>query len=300
MTTIRSTRKDRPLDSIPVRTTIGVGVDGSVESSVALAWALERCRRTGQPVRLVSVVEEEAGSMGIDFAEQTTREASARIAAVGRSVHAERPDVAVELDVVHGPVAWALSHAVGQNDLLVVGTPAGGAASDHVLGSRSVQIAAAARGSVVVVPPLVGARRRGVVVGIETVADVDSLLPLGVTEASALREPLVFLHCSAQDGDGPRDVMAAIERGIASVDIDPRVGVSARLLHSDAVTGLVGLAVGASLLILGRSRAPELNPLGTTCHRVLGRAPSPVLIAPVPPLETTARVVGQEDDHARR
>ncbi|RWZ59215.1 universal stress protein [Labedella populi] len=300
MTTTHSPERHHPVDATPVDTTIGVGVDGSVESTVALAWALERSRRTGEPVRLVTVVEEEAGSMGIDFAEQMTREASARIAAVGRSVRAERPDVAVELDVVHGPVAWALTHAVGPDDLLVVGTPAGDTVSDHVLGSRSVQVAAAARGPVMVVPPLVGTRRRGVVVGIETAGDVESLVPLGLAEAGALGEPLLFVHCAQQDGAGSKDVMAAVENALAGVEADPRVEVSTRLLHSDPVTGLTGLAAGASLLVLGRSRAPELNPLGTTCDRVLGRAPAPVLIAPIPAVTTAGIGIGTGDDHARR
>lgn len=259
------------------RHTMGVGVDGSVESSVALAWALDRSRRTGSAIRLVTVIEDEAGSMGSDFALSAADEAVARIADIARTVRHESPDVVLALEVVRGPVGWALTRSVSADDLLVVGTTVGGPMNDHVLGSRSVQIASTARSAVAVIPSLLGDHRSGVVVGIETAADVLVLLELGLRESRLLGEVLHLVHCSPPaDREGDR-VVSAIEDAIAHVEDQ----VVVHRLHGDPVAGLVDAARHASLLVLGRSRTPELNPLGTTCHRVLSRAPSPVLIGSV-------------------
>lgn len=255
---------------------VGVGVDASVESSVALAWALDRARRTGDALRLVTVVEDESGSMGADYARTVTREASERIASVGRTVRADAPETTIDLEVVHGPVAWALSRAMGPEDLLVVGTPACQTGGDRVLGSRSVQIAAAARGPVVIVPPLLGDHRSGVVVGIETIADIEPLLRVGLREATLLGEPLLLVHCSRVRGSTADRVRAAVERAVARSASVPRPTPVVAI--GDPVDRLVELAGHASLLVLGRSRSPELNPLGTTCHRVLSHAPSVVFI----------------------
>ncbi|WP_166404622.1 universal stress protein [Labedella endophytica] len=279
MTTTRTTETPKPRTSrTEASTCIGVGVDASVESSVALAWALDRSRRTGDALRLVTVVEEEAGSMGADYARTVTREASERIASVAQTARAEAPETTIDLEVVHGPVSWALSRAVGPADLLVVGTPVGHPGGDRVLGSRSVQIAAAARCSVVVVPPRLGDHRSGVVVGVETVTDIETLIEAGRREAALLGEPLLLVHCSPHRGSSADRVLAAIERAVART-ADDATAIAVRGVVGDPVEKLVELAGDASLLVLGRSRSPELNPLGTTCHRVLSHAPSVVFIA---------------------
>lgn len=251
-----------------------------MESSVALAWALDRAKRSGDAVRLVTVVEEEAGSMGAEYGREVTRGAAERMSEVARTVHAAAPDARLDIEIVHGPVAWALARAVTDGDLLVVGTPVGAVrdeAAPRVLGSRSVQIAAAARCTVAVVPPLLGDERHGVVVGVETPADVPALLDLGIREARLLGEPLLLVHCAPRDDTAADGVLAAVEHALRERSDD--VEISARRLFRSPVDGLVELARHASLLVMGRSRAPELNPLGTTCHRVLSQAPAPVLIA---------------------
>lgn len=270
-----------PAPGVPssTATTIGVGVDASVESSVALAWAVDRARHTGETIRLVTVVEEESGGMGAAYAREATREASARVAEVERCVRADAPGVTVDLEVVHGPVAWALGRAVGPEDLLVVGTHSTGPSGDRVLGSRSVQVAAAARCAVAVVPPLLGKHRSGIVVGVETVDDIEPLLAIGLREAALLDEDVVLVHCAARRGSDADRIVAAMARAAAHADAHARV--TARGVVGEPVENLLGLSRHASILVLGRSRTPQLNPLGTTCHRVLGRTSSVVLVAAV-------------------
>lgn len=196
---------------------------------------------------------------------------------------------------MRGPVGWALARSVSVEDLLVVGTTVSRPADDHVLGSRSVQIASISRGTVAVVPPLLGDHRSGVVVGIETVADLPALLVLGLRESHLVGEPLVLIHCSSRGGRNSASVLSAIDEALTAVDDDVRV----IHLRCDPAEGLVGTAAHASLLVLGRSRTPDLNPLGTTCHRVLSRARSPVLIAPVHigPTHIDPTAAGARSDH---
>ena len=135
-----------------------VGVDGSPEADVALAFAAAEAKLRGVPLRVVCAWEPSASDYAgeafaptpdafvaaEDHAEDVLR------AALGRVPH---DGVAVEALAVEGSPASVLLEQAAGAALLVVGTRGRGAARRVLLGSVSTEVAHNASCPVTVVPP---------------------------------------------------------------------------------------------------------------------------------------------------
>ena len=125
-------------------TTCYVGADGSGPSRAAIRWALARAVGESSPVVFVHVVDDEWGLLGAGYAAEAERRArdllDVELAEAGRRY----PGADVGARIVHGSPAWTLAGLPSVDDLLVVGTHKTGFLHGRVLGSRSVQVAAAA------------------------------------------------------------------------------------------------------------------------------------------------------------
>lgn len=129
-----------------------VGVDGSAQSRLALAWALEYAAERGCTVEAIMTVDTE----GLDHEERAlaVAEADLRLASVVADVLAPvvgAPVVAHH--VVPGDPAVVLVNASRAADLVVLGTHGMSKISNPVLGSVSLACIRLGSCPVVVIPP---------------------------------------------------------------------------------------------------------------------------------------------------
>ena len=170
-----------------------IGFDGSDPSRSAFRWGLARAEADGSPVVLVHVVDDEWGLLGPDYAREAERRASSLLT---QEITAAKthPGLDIGALVLHGSPAWTLAAVPTSDDVLVVGTHKTGSLSGHVLGSRSVQIAAAAGCTVAAVPESTTDSRSGVVVGVDRFEGSTSAVIRGAQEARRLGHELILVH----------------------------------------------------------------------------------------------------------
>jgi nucleotide-binding universal stress UspA family protein len=226
------------------------------------------------PVVLVHVEEPEAGLMGRDFAETELRAGAKLVSEWAQSV-SER-GIEVSTSLLDGAVVWALADFVRPDDLLVVGTHKTGFLHGRVLGSRSVQIAAAARSSVAVIPELDLRFRRGVVVGIDQKADAPDVACAAAAEATAYGVPLSVIR-AFRVAPQPREAhgsaaVAAVRKKF------PDLAVRTRESQREPAEALLDAARDKALLVIGPGRS-ERSPIGSVLHDILLNLNAPTLVA---------------------
>jgi nucleotide-binding universal stress UspA family protein len=134
---------------------IVVGVDGSATSELALRWAVDQARRTGQTVRAVSVWDYPTyyGEAYLDDRVDWAQDSRTALKKAVEHVLSGADWPQVEQQVVQGHPARALLDAAAHADLLVVGSRGHGGFAGMLLGSVSQHLAAHSPCPVVVVPP---------------------------------------------------------------------------------------------------------------------------------------------------
>jgi nucleotide-binding universal stress UspA family protein len=260
-----------------------VGIDGSAPSEAALAWALDRARRDAAPLVLVHVADGEAGLMGPDFRAHAMEQADGLVTAVGAQVGAALSAVEIDAVVLEGSVSWELTRFATPGDVLVVGTHKTGFSSGRVLGSLSVQIAAASTCTVAVIPGTDVRFRRGVVAGIDREETAEHIAELAAHEAAARDDELTLLH-AGRAGEGGVVGDVALTTALACVrSVHPGLVVNVRRSTRDPVAALLDSARTKALLVIGPgSTGIERSPIGTVVHGVLLNANAPVLVAGLP------------------
>jgi len=285
-----------------VTATYYIGVDGSGPSRAALRWGVRRAAERNASVVLVNTVDDEWGLVGRDAAAQAERQAKELLAEESSRVTALRTGVDLSTRIVHGGTAWALARLPNPEDLLIVGTHKTGFLRGRVLGSRSVQIASAARCSVAIVPDTTLDSRQNVVVGVDGTSGSLPAVRLGAQEADRLGQDLLLVHAppGAQRSDSARSEPARSEysRGEQTDDRSPQtvrlmqhatavatstasgITVRRRVAHREPAEALLDASFDAALLILGVSnRHGEATLIGSVTHDVLMNINVPVLIA---------------------
>jgi nucleotide-binding universal stress UspA family protein len=140
------------------RRRVVVGVDGSVGSEAALAWALDAARRRETSVHAVCAYKQPSGLTTGGFTNAgllpMLRDSLARSAEriLDAAEQWSTSDVAVSTASVCGPAADSLLAAAADSDLLVVGSRGRGGFESLLLGSVSQRCAARTDRVVVVVP----------------------------------------------------------------------------------------------------------------------------------------------------
>ncbi|MBG6059325.1 nucleotide-binding universal stress UspA family protein [Cryobacterium sp. MP_M5] len=271
-------------------TTCYVGADGSGPSRAAIRWALSRAVGESSPVVLIHVVDDEWGLLGAGYAAEAERRArdllDVELAEAGRRY----PGADVGARIVHGSPAWTLAGLPSADDLLVVGTHKTGFLHGRVLGSRSVQVAAAAPCSVAVVPDTTFDTRRGVVVGVDRFDGSAAAVVRGAREAARLGQELLLVHAPPvshvlpssdlpeSTGSAQRLLADAADRAAQAA---PLITVRRRLVHREPAEALLDAGNGASLLVLGvaHPHAVTQSVVGSVTHDVLMNITVPVLVA---------------------
>jgi len=259
-----------------------VGVDGSAPSGAALDWAARHARRDGGVLELVHVVDPEAGMMGIDMLDEAERAGEQVIAAASAHLQQRFPEVPMTSELLSGVPAWTIAERADDGDTVVVGTGKTGYVSGRVLGSRSVQFALAAKGTVAVVPDADPRFRDGVVAGIDRAETAALIACRAAREAAERGMRLTLIHAVPADAvqaarsrvDGPL-VLAAEAARSAGDQIEIRSRISTR----PPAEALLDASRGSALLVVGPgSTATHRSPLGSTLHAVLLNANAPVLV----------------------
>jgi nucleotide-binding universal stress UspA family protein len=258
-----------------------VGIDGSAPSDAALAWASRRSRRDLAPLLLVHVVDAEPGRMGADFRAEAEERGRQLLAATQSRLADE--GVETETVLLEGSVPWELTRFAAGDDVLVVGTHKTGFSSGRVLGSLSVQIAAASTSTVAVIPGTDVRFRRGVVAGIDREETARHIADLAAREATDRGDELTLLH-AVHPGDNGIHADTALQTALAQVRTQhPTLVVTARHSTRAPSAALLDSARSQALLVIGPgSTGIDRSPIGTVVHEVLLNANAPVLVAGTP------------------
>jgi nucleotide-binding universal stress UspA family protein len=275
-----------------------VGVDGSAPSDAALRWATARARRDGVPLELLHVIDVDEVGSDPESLERANAQARILLATEADRIRAAHPDVRVGATLLEGSVPWTLTHAAAPDDVLVVGTHKTGYNTGRVLGSRSVQLAAAAPCALAVIPVTDLRFRTDVVAGIDRIETAVQIVDLAAREALARGEGLVLLHAGKPDpagvlGDAP--LRAALDHVRAHY---PDLEVHSRRSSRSASAALLDTSRTKAMLVVGPGRTgADRSPIGTVAHEVLLNANSAVLVAPsashsVPVVARAAELTG--------
>ena len=274
-----------------------VGVDGSDESLAALNWATLATDVHGARLVVVAAhpVSAEAGPETSSLIEEAHEEARHAARAARDRLGGWRPGGRdVETHVLPGSAARVLAEQSTNDDLVVVGRRGLGAFDRALLGSTSSALAAAARGTVAVVPSGAAADEpRRIRVGVGPTDEPD-VLGTAFAEADARGRPLEVLHVT---GTGPissalldMDPVAASWHEAAGVDLAdrlarwsdkyPTVTYTVVIRRGDPVATLLhGLARNDILIVGGRSHSGVTGRLlRSVPDSVVRGAPCPVLV----------------------
>jgi nucleotide-binding universal stress UspA family protein len=276
-----------------------IGVDGSGPSQAALRWGVRRAAAHGAGVVLVNTVDDEWGLVGRDAAAAAEHQARALLAEESDRVASLQAGVTLTTRIVHGGTAWELARLPRPEDLLIVGTHKTGFLRGRVLGSRSVQIASAARCSVAIVPDTTLESRHDVVVGVDGSDGSLAAVRIGAQEADRLDQDLLLVYApqhtappptalpnalprrgEALDDRSPHSARVLSEAALVAADSAARITVRRRVAHRDPADALLDASFDAALLVLGVSARHGDHPLiGSVTHDVLMNINVPVLIS---------------------
>lgn len=271
---------------------IVVGVDSSTPSRAALDWSVRRAASTGSDVTLVHVVDDDSATNG-------ARPVNGGHAGARRFLETEvehagsiEPTVVVQGELRAGSPMRELVAASAEADLVVVGTHKTGFVHGKVFGSRTLQLAAASRVPVAVIPesPIHG--RSGIVAGIDESPASAAAVRFATEESERTGNPLYLLrawgwHESLHEVDAEQhdenrraeSVAKALLKSTLAL-LEPEVDAHPRAVRRPAAEALVAAATSASMLVIGNSRreGEERLVLGSVAHDVLVNITGPTII----------------------
>lgn len=265
-----------------MNTTVLVGIDGSVASRAAIAWAIGRAGDLGADVALLNVVDDEWGTISDRDLRELRKDAerlAERELAFARQI-AGRVPVSAAVDV--GAPMLELAGSASAYESVAIGSHKTGTFHGHALGARGLQLAATAPVPIAIVPSSSPNGRSGVIVGAGNAPGWIEAVRFAVREAARLGEPVTVIR---SDRDTPFDdralraLLDAVDADEASVDIVLRRTTT---LAGEALASASRRAV---LTVSGRPTEPGARgyrPLGRTNNDLLMNAGGPVVIVPHP------------------
>ncbi|MCG5468019.1 universal stress protein [Micromonospora sp. LAH09] len=274
-----------------------VGYDGSTDASVALDWALEEARHSGQPVRLAYVFEwltvaswvgpgVAPGVWPDDAARRQVEELVRKAAADAATAN---PSLRVTGEVYDGPPALVLQERSAEAGMLVLGSRGHGGFGGLLAGSTAISVAAHAHCPVVVVRDGAGsaptdASTGRVAVGVD--GSGPSLVALGfAAERAAQRHmPLRVLHAWTPGpgaAAGAPDERAAVEQALEPWRRTyPDLAVAVDLVPTSPAAMLIEASRDARLVVVGsRGRGGLAGMLlGSVSQQLIQHANCPVAV----------------------
>ncbi|MEU1465713.1 universal stress protein [Streptomyces sp. NPDC005727] len=282
---------------------ITAGVDGTEESLAALDWAAREAVRRGLPLRVVHAWRY---AEALATADRDTQHGwvSEGVREAVRTVAGRHPELAVDVDVLEGGVAEALTDAAAGSELLVLGSRGHGPVMGFLLGSVGRQVIAETARPVVLVRAgdraAAEAAGRDVVVG-QHGGPEDSAAALRFAfETAAVRGatvravrawtlPPVFAYSPGSlklldeaGGLEPYEKQALADALGPWRERFPQVPVAEHVEMGSAGQVLLSVAGRAQLMVVGRrSRRTAVGArIGSVAHGVLHHAECPVAVVP--------------------
>ena len=265
------------------------GSDGSPGSEQALTWAAREARARGAVLTVCQAwaLGYPAPPTEIAALEFARRSAEQTVARGVRHARAVMGSLQVRPLLAAGPAASVLCECSGDAEMVVVGSRGHGGLAGLLLGSVSWQVAAHARGPVVVLRghwrPAAGFVPGSVVAGVDGSAASAAAAGFAADEA-ALRGAALLAVCALADsagslgGAGLREdfdqAIARCEKG------HPGVAVHRQVVDGSARDALLAAACSAQMLVVGsRGRGGVQGMLlGSVSQAVLHHAPCPVSV----------------------
>ncbi|WP_235492353.1 universal stress protein [Leifsonia sp. Root112D2] len=278
---------------------IQVGIDGSDASRAAVRWAVKRTVATGTAsggsLTLVHVVDDDWGMMGTRIMDALREDGKALVKREAEYARALAPEVAVETEILAGNPMWRLIDASGDAMMTVVGTHKTGFIQGRIFGSRSLQLAAAARSHVAIIPQASSREGRGIVVGVDSSVAGRAALLFAAGESRETRQPLVLVRArrpmkhsidieDSEANGGELDTQTALAELSNAEEIArsvfPDIDVRLRNVQRAPAEALLDASSQASALIIGSSRrtGPESMVLGSVSHDVLLNLATPTIV----------------------
>jgi nucleotide-binding universal stress UspA family protein len=272
--------------------TIVVGVDGTEPSRAALYWGMRQAEATGARLRLVNVVGDQQKASTI----RQDRLVDARRFLEREAIYAGSvaPGVVVDYALLDGDLIDELVTTSENSDLIALGTHKTGFIHGRVFGSRSLQLAAAARCPVAIIPQWSRRDTLGVVVGVGESDAGRSAIRFAAAEAHRRRQPLTLLRaCDAtqlpddcgdeqRNGDSSFDEQTKTVLGEAAKmarSTHPDLEVRTRSVLRAAAEALLDASGNADLLVVGSSRREgSAQGLGPVSHDVLMNLVGPTVV----------------------
>lgn len=271
---------------------IVVGFDGSPDAHLALTWAAETARLSGQRLAVIVVCSDMDPVVG-DF--HARSEEAAEEARQDAAVHLHGLDLDESLVAVrHGPVVPELLRAAHDAAILVIGSEGHGVALGTVSGSVSQHLVRHAPCPVVVVRETRSPNVRRIVVGVDGSEESIKALRFACERARLTGETVTAVHGYTTIGTrmvsvSGRDLAEAartaasklVARACAEVRRDfPGVEIEPEAIALRAGQVLAHSSVVASLLVVGsRGRGAFADMLlGSVSQHVLHRAQCPVAV----------------------
>jgi len=265
---------------------IVAGYDGSPASEEALDWAAREARAHGVVLMVCHVWERAVPSdAAADLAEKYGE------CVIARGVqHAQAAMGAGDVRplLVRGSPADVLCDMSASADMVVLGHRGRGGLAGLLLGSVSSQVAAHARGAVVVVRghwrPVPGHVPCAVVVGADESGASQPAVAFAFAEA-ALRDAPLLAVCALADTPttlgGARLLEADFDQVLAKCEADyPTVVVRRQVVQGAPRGALLDAAAGAQLLVVGARGRGGLRGmmLGSVSLAALHHSPCPVVV----------------------
>lgn len=273
-------------------TGIVVGFDGSPDAEQAVAWAATEAQVRRCPLTICLAqqpIDQPRPAEPLEPGEPGPRGSQELLA---RGLRAARDLIRAEavrpLYAAGSPTA-VLCQCAESAEMTVLGTRGQGGLPRMPLGSVSLQVAAHARGRIVVVRGhwrrVPGQRPRPIVAGCDGSRGSQAAVKFAFEEA-ALRDACVVAVCALADGPGLLGGAAQIRTEFGRImsayeEEHPEVAVNRQVCEGSARTALLEAARDAQLLVLGargRCGLPGM-PLGSASMVLLSHATCPVAIA---------------------
>ncbi|WP_427868820.1 universal stress protein [Leucobacter luti] len=272
-----------------------IGVDGSEQSRVALAWGLARATERGASVELLHVADDSFLSESVAFLSEAQQASEQMLQAeieYARSL-GYKGEISGTAVVGH-PIA-EVEEASKRADLLVLGAHEGSRFAGSFFGTRAVKVAATAHCPVAVIPKTSPAPGGSVVVGVDGseaskkaiafAAEEASTRGLALTAVYAWMPPLTpgleYLWSEELVESQRSAAEEAIAIGVAGLASRyPDLEIRREIVQSPPVAALVDTAQGAELLVVGSRGRGGITRLllGSVSHGVLQALPCPVVV----------------------
>ncbi|GEE00963.1 universal stress protein [Gordonia spumicola] len=280
-----------------------VGVDGSEASTDAVTWAARAAAVEHLPLKIVaaytSTTSDYAPGLVIpqDVIDAIRTEATKAVQTAAETARAEVPGIDLSGSIVEGDAARVVLELGAQAQTIVLGTRGFGSVKGLFLGSVSTNVAAHAKGRVVIVPHGALGGDGPVVVGVDDSAISDPAVAEAYRQADLRSRPLVAVHTwtpldadalhgfgldEAEIDEMSRQAVEAVAERMAGYGQDyPDVDVQRVVIPEEPAKAILDASgEAASLIVMGsRGRGGFTGLLlGSRSQKVLHHAKVPVMI----------------------